>query len=71
MLLPASARDQTVTKGGMIMMRLMLTSSARRVFQNLFLRRRKLNNKSSNLDVLLESRNSRETKFTVSLGTSH
>ena len=46
-LLPASARDQTVTKGacgrdqtvtkgGMFMMRLMFTSSARRVFQTVF-----------------------------------
>ena len=32
-LLPASARDQTVTKGDMIMVRLTFTSSARRVYQ--------------------------------------
>ena len=36
-LLPASARDQSVTKGGMIMIRLMFTLSARRVFQTAFL----------------------------------
>ena len=35
-LLLASARDQTVTKVGMIIMRLMSTPSARRVFQILF-----------------------------------
>ena len=35
-LLPASTRDQTVRKGGMITMRLMFVSSARRVFQTLF-----------------------------------
>ena len=34
-LLPASTRDQTVTKGGMIM-RLMSPLSARRVFQTVF-----------------------------------
>ena len=35
-LLPASARDQTMTKGGMIVMLLMFTSSARRFFQTVF-----------------------------------
>ena len=35
-LLLASARNQTGTKGGMILMRLMFTSSTRRVFQTVF-----------------------------------
>ena len=35
-LLPASARDQTVTKSDMIVIRLMFTLSARRVFQTVF-----------------------------------
>ena len=48
-LLPASARDQTVTKGGTVMMQLMFTSSARSVFQTVFFpRRRKLYNELFN-----------------------
>ena len=48
-LLPASARDQTVTKGGMIIMRSTFTPSARRVFQTVFFpRQRKLYNKLPN-----------------------
>ena len=35
-LLPASAHDQTMTKGDMIMMRSMFTSSARCIFQTVF-----------------------------------
>ena len=42
-LLPASARDQTVTKSDMIMMRLMFCLSARYVHQTVFFpQRRKL-----------------------------
>ena len=47
-LLPASAHDQTVTEGGMLMMQLMFTSSACHIFQTFFPQQRKLYNKSLN-----------------------